>query len=76
MKKDLSERVSLVMQAYAKDGYVNRKTLMAMYGLSQIQAGVLMRDFIQTHAINLKWHPIHSHYTFAVKPEKLTKSLA
>ena len=55
-KIDLPDRISLVMQAYEKDGHVNRKTLMAMYGLSQIEAGVLMRDFIHAHAINLEHH--------------------
>lgn len=69
-KIDLPDRISLVMQAYEKDGHVNRKTLMAMYGLSQIEAGVLMRDFIHAHAINLEWHPTHSHYKLSVKSEK------
>ena len=69
-KIDLPDRISLVMQAYEKDGHVNRKTLMAMYGLSQIQAGGLMRDFIHAHAINLEWHPTHSHYKLSVKSEK------
>ena len=69
-KIDLPDRISLVMQAYEKDGHVNRKTLMAMYGLSQVQAGVLMRDFIHAHAINLEWHPTHSHYKLSVKSEK------
>ena len=69
-KIDLPDRISLVMQAYEKDGHVNRKTLMAMYGLSQIEAGVLMRDFIHAHAINLEWHPTHSHYKLSLKSEK------
>lgn len=67
---ELFERISLVMQAYEKDGHVSRKTLMAMYGLSQIQAGALMRDFIHAHAVNLEWHPTHSHYKLAVKSGK------
>lgn len=69
-KIDLPDRIALVMQAYEKDGHVNRKTLMAMYGLSQIEAGVLMRDFIHAHAINLEWHPTHSHYKLSEKSEK------
>ena len=67
---DLHERISLVMKAYDIDGHVSRKTLMTTYGLSQLQAGALMRDFIHAHAINLEWHPSNSHYKISVKPKQ------
>lgn len=69
-KNDFPEQISWVMRAYEKDGYVNRKTLMEMYGLTQIQAGALMRDFIHANAVNLEWHPADAHYKLAVKSEK------
>ena len=67
---DLSDRISKVMNAYNKDGHVNRKTLMAMYGLTQLQAGVWVRAFIHAHAIHLEWHPTASHYKLAVKAKQ------
>jgi hypothetical protein len=70
---DLSERISLVMKAYDIDGHVSRKSLMNTYGLSQIQAGALMRDFIHAHAISLEWHPSDSHYKISEKPKKIKK---
>ena len=69
---DLQERISLVMKAYDIDGHVSRKTLMVTYGLSQLQAGALMRDFIHAHAINLEWHPSNSHYKISVKTKQST----
>ena len=62
---DLSERISLVIAAYEMHGYVNRKTLIELYGVTQLQAGSLMRDFIHAHAKNLKWSMEHSHYSMA-----------
>jgi hypothetical protein len=64
------ERISFVMKAYEKDGHVSRKTLMKLYGISQLDAGVMMRDFIHQHARDLEWHPIQSHYKIASKPGK------
>lgn len=64
------ERISLVMKAYEKDGHVSRKTLMTMYGISQLQAGTLMRDFIHKNAVDLEFHAHYSHYKLTAKPQK------
>lgn len=64
---NFEERISLVMKAYEMDGHVSRKTLMKLYGISQLDAGVLMRDFIHQNARDLKWHPTQSHYKIAPK---------
>lgn len=69
---ELCERIALVMKACDKDGHVSRKTLMAVYGLTQIQAGVLMRDFIHAHASHLEWHPGQSHYKFSARAKLLS----
>lgn len=64
------ERIALVQRACEKDGHVSRKTLMKMYGISQIEAGLLMRDFIHQNAVDLEWHALHSHYKMTTKSEK------
>jgi len=64
---DLASRIALVMTAHTTHGNVNRKTLMNMYGITQIQAGSLMRDFIHAHAKDLEWVAHHSHYEYSKK---------
>jgi hypothetical protein len=59
---DLPNRIALVESAYKKFGHINRKTLIATYGVTQLQAGSLMRDFIHAHANNLEWDVTHSQY--------------
>jgi hypothetical protein len=60
---DLSERIDLVMLTYKKLGYINRRALVVNYGISQQQAGSLMRDFIHLHAKRIQWDMKHAHYT-------------
>ena len=60
---DLSKRIELVMLAYQKKGYVSRKTLIEAYGITQVQAGALMRDFLHAHASKTQWDMTHSHYS-------------
>ena len=67
---DLASRIALVMAAHMAYGNVNRKTLMLMYGVTQIQAGALMRDFIHAHAKNIEWIAHHSHYEYTDKTTK------
>jgi hypothetical protein len=59
---DLSKRIALVIAAYNELGYINRKSLMIIYGITQLQAGALMRDFIHAHARNIKWNKDNAHY--------------
>jgi hypothetical protein len=59
---DLEYRIALVMYLQKKLGHVNRKTLITAYGVTQLQAGSLMRDFIHAHAKNLEWDTTHAHY--------------
>lgn len=68
---DLADRIELVMTAHLKRGYVNRKTLMDLYGVNQIQAGSLIREFINAHSINIKWLPEHKHYTYSKTPKTI-----
>ena len=59
---DLPKRIALVLAAYDELGYVNRKSLMSIYGVTQLQAGALMRDFIHANARNIEWNKDRSHY--------------
>lgn len=59
---DMPGRIALVMAAHIANGHVDRKTLMRTYDVTQIQAGSLMRDFIQAHANKLTWCVTHAHY--------------
>jgi hypothetical protein len=60
---DLTTRIALVMSACQSSGHVSRKSLIATYGLSQQQAGSLMRDFIHAHAKHLQWDVAHARYS-------------
>jgi hypothetical protein len=59
---DLAQRIDLVMSTYKKLGYINRKALAMNYGISQQQAGSLMRDFIHLHAKRIQWDMKHGYY--------------
>lgn len=63
---DLPKRIELVMAAYKKQGYVSRKTLIDAYGITQLQAGSLMRDFLHEHASKTQWNKTHSHYDMTI----------
>jgi len=59
---NLEKRIELVMSLQKTLGYVNRKALIDEYGLTQLEAGSLMRDFLHAHAKNLKWDMNNAHY--------------
>ncbi len=60
---DLTKRLELVMSLQKRLGHVNRKSLIEAYGVTQLQASSLMRDFIHAHAKNLEWNATHAHYS-------------
>jgi hypothetical protein len=59
---DLTSRVALVTAAYQEKGHINRQILVDMYAVTQVQAGSLMRDFIEAHAQKIAWFPGETHY--------------
>lgn len=59
---DLAKRIDLVMSTYKKWGYINRKLLVMNYGISQQQAGSLMRDFIHLYAKRIQWDMKYGYY--------------
>ena len=60
---NLEHRIALVMSLQKSLGHVSRKTLITAYGVTQLQAGSLMRDFIHAHAKHLEWDVTHAHYS-------------
>lgn len=54
---------SLVEITLQKQGYVNRKVLAEMHGLSQLEAGSLMREFIKKNFKKIKWQSSIGAYT-------------
>ena len=63
---DLEKRINLVMSLHKSLGYVNRKELIYAYGITQQQAGLLMRDFIHVHAKNIRWDMTHARYSLKI----------
>ena len=59
---NLEKRIELVMSLQRSLGHVNRKALVEEYGLTQLEAGSLMRDFLHAHAKNLEWDMTNAHY--------------
>ena len=59
---DLEKRIELVMSLQTSLGHVSRKALVEEYGLTQLEAGSLMRDFLHAHAKNLEWDMTNAHY--------------
>jgi len=64
---DLSSRLALVTAAYVTLGHINRKILMETYGVTQVQAGALMRDFIEANSKTIEWFPENTHYRLIKK---------
>jgi hypothetical protein len=59
---DMTSRVALVTSAYLTRGHINRQLLVETYGVTQVQAGRLMRDFIEAHSKTIEWFPKNTHY--------------
>lgn len=59
---DLDARLGLVMSAHSSHGYVNRQLLVDVYGVTQVQAGGLIRDFLHAHGARVKWDATHTKY--------------
>lgn len=58
----LEKRIELVRSIQKELGYVSRKILISTLGVTQLQAGALMRDFIHAYAKHLHWDMNHAHY--------------
>jgi hypothetical protein len=59
---DMSDRLLLVMSTHDTFGYVNRQILVETYGITQAQAGALIRDFLHANASRVKWDATHAKY--------------
>ena len=63
---NLEQRIALVLSLQKSLGHVNRKSLIKAFGVTELQAGSLMRDFIHANAKHLKWDMKHAHYTLEI----------
>lgn len=64
---DRNERIKFATDAHTNFGNISRKKLMDIYGITQIQAGLMMRDYIHEYATKIEWVEEHSHYKFTIK---------
>lgn len=64
---DLTARLLLVSDAYLLRGQINRKILVDTYGVTQVQAGALMRNFIEANSKTIEWFPENTHYRLIEK---------
>lgn len=51
---DSVKRVELVVAACLGIGYINRDLLASYYGLTPLQASVLLREFLQAHIRDIR----------------------
>lgn len=56
------KRVEMVVAACIGVGYVNRNVLVDYYGLTPLQASILLREFLQAHVNELERDPKNGGY--------------
>jgi hypothetical protein len=59
---DSTKRVEMVVAACLSRGYVNRDVLSECYQLTQLQASVLLREFLHHHSQEIRRHETHNGY--------------
>ena len=52
---DMSKRIEMVIAAFIGKGHLNRNILASYYGLTQLQASTLLRDFLQHRINDVRW---------------------
>ena len=63
------EEENLVMVIYKELGYVNRQSLINAFNISPRKAGLLIREFINTHGKNIKWNESNKGYSI-INPDQ------
>ena len=67
---DPVKRVEEVVAVCIDLGYVNRDVLANHYGLSQLQASILLREFLQVHSNDVHSDTEHGAYVLIEYPSK------
>ena len=62
LPKDLSKRMEMVIAAFIGKGHLNRNVLAEYYGLSQLQASTLLRDFLHHRVNEVRWDSVTNSY--------------
>jgi hypothetical protein len=70
LPNDSAKRVAMVIAACIETGYINRVVLANYYGLTQLQASILLREFLQAHAQDVRREPKHNGYLLRGYPKK------
>lgn len=68
---DLSKRIEMVVAVCISMGYVNRNMLAQYFGLSQLQASMLLREFLQHRVQDIRRAPHNDGYTLVGYPKKV-----
>ena len=67
---DPHKRVEMVVAACIGVGHINRDVLAEYYGLTQLQASIFLREFLQAHVNNIRRSPKSDGYTLLHYPKK------
>lgn len=67
---DLSKRIEMVVAACIGKGHVNRHVLAEYFGLSQLEASSLLRDFLQHRIHDVRWDAKNNSYVLLGYPTK------
>ena len=67
---DFSKRMEMVVAACIGTGFVNRHVLAQFYGLSQLEASSLLRDFLHHRIRDVRWDAKTNSYKLVGYPVK------
>jgi hypothetical protein len=67
---DPSKRIEMVVAAFIGNGHLNRNVLANYYGLTQLQASTLLRDFLQHRINDVRWDSKRNSYRLIGYPIK------
>ena len=65
---EVSKRVDMVVAVCMGKGYVNRKMLAKFYGLTQLQASILLREFLENRPHDVRHDCQNNRYVLVSYP--------
>lgn len=66
----LNKRIEMVVATCIGVGHVNRDVLAKYYGLTKLQASILLREFFQAHVNDIRRDPKNDGYMLMGYPKK------
>lgn len=64
LPSDISKRLEMVVSTCIETGYVNRDVLVQRFGLTPLQASLLIREFLEHHVNELQNDVPNKGYKF------------